>query len=169
MNYIQKGVIEPFCSDHCAVHFTTNFMKTVQHTYKRKVWQYDKGNYDLYRETLENADWNFENQTLDKRVEKITNNVLSAAELSIPNKEVTIRPKDQPWLHNEIRKAMRKRTRLHKIAKRTNQPNHWENFRTARNHVTNLIRDAKLNYFKKLADNLKQGTHVTLVIKTGGK
>ena len=50
LNYTEKGVIDPFCSDHCAIHFTTNFLKTTQHTYKRKVWQYDKGNYDLYRE-----------------------------------------------------------------------------------------------------------------------
>ena len=132
-------------------------MKTVQHSYKRKIWQYDKGNYDLYRNKLENSNWNFENLTIDEQVDKITQNILNAAELSIPNKDVTIRPKDQPWLHNEIRKAMRKRTRLHKIAKRTNQPYHWERFRTARNHVTNLIHDAKLTYFNKLAENLKQG------------
>ena len=157
LDYIEKGVIEPFCSDHCAVHFATNFMKTVQYSYKRKIWQYDKGNYDLYRNKLENSNWNFENLTIDEQVDKITQNILNAAELSIPNKDVTIRPKDQPWLHNEIRKAMRKRTRLHKIAKRTNQPYHWERFRTARNHVTNLIHDAKLTYFNKLAENLKQG------------
>ena len=153
----RQRVIDPFCSDHCAIHFTTNFLKTTQHTFKRKVWQYDKGNYDFYREKLDNADWNFDNLTVDEQANKVTQNILDAAEPSVPNKVVTVRPKDQPWLHNDIRKAMRKRTRLHKLAKDTNQPQHWANFRMARYHVTNLIRDSKLNYFKKLAQNLQQG------------
>ena len=114
-------MIDPSCSDHWALHFTTNFIKTKQHTHKRKVWQYDKENYELYRDKLEHANWNFENLTIEERVTKVTENILEAAEISIPNKVILVRTKDQPWLHNDIRKAMRKRTRLHKIAKLINQ------------------------------------------------
>ena len=157
LNCIDKGVIEPFCSDHCAVYFTTNFVKTTIPSYKRKIWLYDRGDYQVYRDKLENADWDFDNLSIDEKINKVNSNIFEAAEFAIPNKEVTIRPKDQPWMHNDVRKAMRKRGRLHKIAKRTNHPQHWANFRTARNHVNKLIHDSKLNYFKKLAGNLQQG------------
>ena len=157
LNCTDKGVIDPFCSDHCAVHFSTNFMSTKQHSYKRKIWQYEKANYNLYREKLRESNWDMNNLTIDDQVKKISENILHSAEFSIPNKEVTIRPKDQPWIHNEIRKAIRHRKRLHKTAKRTNNPVDWANFRQARNHVISLIHNSKLNYFNKLAENLQRG------------
>ena len=80
---------------------------------------------------------------------------MRGAENAIPHKLVTMRPKDQPWIHNEIRKLMRIRNRQHKIAKRTNNPNHWARFRQLRNHVINSIRDAKVNHFQKLVINFQ--------------
>ena len=128
LNCIDKGVIEPFCSDHCAVYFSTNFVKATIPSYKRKIWLYDRGDYQVYRDKLENADWDFDNLSINEKINKVNSNIFDAAEFAIPNKEVTIRPKDQPWMHNDIRKAMRKRGRLHKIAKRTNHPQHLGTF-----------------------------------------
>ena len=68
--------------------------------------------------------WNLTHLSVEDRAQHITENITSATENSIPHKLVTIRPKDQPWMHNEIRKLMRSRNRQHKLAKRTNNPNH---------------------------------------------
>ena len=69
---------------------------------------------------------------------------MNNARLSIPNKESTIRFDDPPWMHIEIRKQIRKRKRLHKIAKRRNTSYDWFNFRRQINIVTNLIRTSKM-------------------------
>ena len=45
---------------------------------------------------------------------------------SIPNKVVTIRPRDLPWIHNEIRTEISKRNRMHQLAKNTNTPENWK-------------------------------------------
>ena len=157
LHAVEKGVIEPFCSDHSAVYFSTNFISVSERSYKRKIWQYNNAVYELYRETLDNMQWNFTNLSVEDQVQLVTKNMTRAAENSIPHKIVAIRPKDQPWMHNEIRKLMRIRNRQHKIAKRTNNPNHWARFRELRNQVINSIREAKVNHFKKLATNLQNG------------
>ena len=43
------------------------------------------------------------------------------------------------------------------IYSKINNPDNWQRFRNARNKVTSEIRNAKVNYFKKLATNLHQG------------
>ena len=41
---------------------------------------------------------------------------MDVAKSTIPNKECIIRGKDKPWMHNEMRKQIRMRRRIHKIA-----------------------------------------------------
>ena len=119
--------------------------------------KYQNVNYDLYRETLNNCLWDYNNLSINDQAKLVTNNIFEAAEVSVPNRVVTIRPKDPPWMHNDIRKSIRQRNRTHKLAKSTNDPTHWARFREARNRVTTLIRNSKINYFKKLATSLQQG------------
>lgn len=55
-------------------------------------------------------------------------------------------------MHNEIRKLIRKRKRIHKRAKASNNDqNIWEQYRKTRNEVVSAIRKAKNNYYNKLA------------------
>ena len=49
---------------------------------------------------------------------------------------VPIRPRDLPWIHNQIRQYIRKRNRLHEVAEQTNKPDAWARFRESRNKVT---------------------------------
>ena len=61
-------------------------------------------------------------------------------------------------MHNEIRKQIRIRRRVHRIAKRVNTAEHWLRYRTQRNKVTSLVRKSKENYYKRLADNINLDT-----------
>ena len=67
-----RGIIEPFCSDHCGIHISTSVMKLNNHCYKRKIWKYEDANFDLYREKLGNCDWDCENLTIDESAAKLT-------------------------------------------------------------------------------------------------
>ena len=64
---------------------------------------------------------------------------------------------DPPWMYNQIRKEIRERKKLHKLAKTYNNENDWARFRAQRNLVNNLVKDAKISHFKKLATSLQQG------------
>ena len=78
-----------------------------------------------------------------------------ALEFSIPNRIVTIRPRDIPWMSSDIRKAIRKRNRLLKYFCRHKSPRAWENYRVQRNLTTFLIRTAKTKYYTNLSDKLQ--------------
>jgi hypothetical protein len=60
----------------------------------------------------------------------------------IPTKTVIIRPDDTPFMNSSIRKAIRKRNRIHYRAKSTNNPDHWSQYRHLRNDVIRLVREA---------------------------
>ena len=74
---------------------------------------------------------------LDKYIEIFTHTYLDTTKSNILNKTVTIRNLDKPWLHNEIRKQIRIRKRIHKAAKRVNTPDQWSLFRRQRNMILN--------------------------------
>ena len=80
-----------------------------------------------------------------------------SATKTIPNKIVTSRPSDPPWMHNEIRKLIRLRKRHHSTAKRTDSQSNWAQYRKTRNLCINKIRNARQTYYRKVADNLKSG------------
>ena len=57
-----RGTLEPFCSDHHAVYFSTNFMNIKSNCYTRKIWQYDNADFDLFRQKLHDCNWNIQNK-----------------------------------------------------------------------------------------------------------
>ena len=70
-------------------------------------------------------------------------------------KNVSIRPRDLPWINNNIRKLMRKRNRLYKKYKKNKTKTLFDNFKQFRNKVTSNLRKAKQEYVKSLANKLK--------------
>ena len=61
----------------------------------------------------------------------------------IPNKIASVRPSETPWMHNELRKLMRKRKRAYGKAKRTQLQQHWDQYKRLRNDTTKLLRSSK--------------------------
>ena len=64
--------------------------------------------------------------------------------VSVQSVTVTIRPGDVPWMTTEIRKSIKHRNRMHKLAKRVNTGQAWADFRHVRNTTTTLMRKTKL-------------------------
>jgi hypothetical protein len=156
------GVGEPVVSNavqyHCPVYLVLRLRKPTQPCFKRVIWKYDQGNYQEYRRELSETDWShllLENN-LDLSCSLLTDTILRIAKNTIPNKLVNIRPRDPPWMHNELRKSIRKRKRLHKSAKKN--PQLWANFRSLRNQIIGEIRKAQVQYHKTIASKL-QSSH----------
>ena len=51
----------------------------------------------------------YENSNIDSHVDKFTRKFIQARNKYIPNKEITIRPKDNSWFETEVRKLLRKK------------------------------------------------------------
>jgi hypothetical protein len=59
---------------------------------------------------------------LDDLCESFLNVISQAAGESIPNKIITVRKTDPPWMNGAIHRAMRKQNRLQRQAKKSNLP-----------------------------------------------
>ena len=71
-------------------------------------------------------------------------------EALIPNKVVTIRPAQHPWITCHIKNLIRKRKRNFRKFKRTSNNCFWENYKTFRNQTVSEIRKSKQDYYNKL-------------------
>ena len=109
-NILTSGVADPFISDqiryHCPTVVLLKFTRPTLRSYKRKIWNYARADFDKFHEILREHDL-------------VTQAVFDAASKSIPNKTVTIRPNDHPWLICRIKILIRKRKRCHKKLKKS--------------------------------------------------
>ena len=136
------------------------FRKPTIKTFKRHVWLYDRGNYNLFRNRLQLIDLDniFSSGDVNEISDNITEQIINAAKVSIPNMTVTIRPSEPEWITANIKTAIRQRKRLFKKAKRLNTANAWNIFKNKRNQVTTLLREQKKQYFEKLAADLRRNS-----------
>ena len=96
---------------------TDCFLPVLKETFKRLIWNYNLADYDLYRTLLsehnlvENLNLN---EDIDENVKCITDAIFLAAEQSIPNKTITVRPAEHPWITCKIKNHIRKRKRYYR-------------------------------------------------------
>lgn len=86
--------------------------------YKHLVWLFDNVNNQEICAELLNIDWDsrvFCHTDIDEIDEHCFTCFNSVIDSKIPNKLVTVRPWDKPWMDSSVRLAIRKRNRLLKI------------------------------------------------------
>ena len=104
----------------------------------RSIRLYEKGNYDDLRRDLQSVQWDIliiEND-VNQSVTNVTSTILQIALSNVPNKAITIRTKDCPWITNDIKHTIRKKNHHHTRAKRSKSVLHWERFRHIRKYYT---------------------------------
>lgn len=65
----------------------------------------------------------------------------------MPQKEVPIRLNDKIWFNSDLRWEIRKRDRLRKLARRSNSDPNINKYKKQRNHVNNLRKHAKKQFY----------------------
>ena len=107
-NGLFSDVISPIVPNivlfHCPILLTLKFRKSIQKTFKHDVLLYDWGNYNHYRQKLNDANWGalFTSNDINEISDNITKHILTAAKDSIPNKKVAIRPNEPEWMNFKI-------------------------------------------------------------------
>lgn len=157
---ILSGVGDPFLNQeqryHCPIYGVFNFRKPKLRSYKRRIWKYDDGDYDLLRHKVSSTDWNAcHNDDINVYATNLIDTLQSIVETCVPNKLVTFRPSDPPWITTTIKKYIRKRKRAYRNAKRTNLQSNWTKFKQLRNQVITMIRESKKSFHDTLSAKLK--------------
>ena len=159
-NVITCGVGDPFLTQdiryHCPVYGILKFSKPKYKSFERQIWSYDRGDYDLLRDRAALSNWDsFKDADIDTYARNVTNHIKEISKQCIPNKTIRVRPLEPPWITSSIKKQIRKRKRLYRRAKTTNNPDIWNKFRRQRNKTISLIRLSKQNHIDKLKAKLK--------------
>ena len=146
---------------HLPITGVLNHPTIVNASFKRKIFLYDKGDYESYRNILSVVDWDgiFRNDDIDIITNTITNTILDAANKTIPNRYITVKKDNPPWITTKIKKYICRKNRIHKKAKKTNTIGQWEKFRKIRNKFNKLILNAKQSYFDKISEKINTETN----------
>jgi hypothetical protein len=120
------------------------------------MWSFSETDFQEYRNSLQNMEWNsLLNDDPNSSCLHFTNSIISTANNHIPNKIVTFRPCDPPWMNNDLRKSIRKRKRFHTAAKKSKSATDWAKYRKMRNITVNKTRNVRQTYYSKLAEKIK--------------
>lgn len=160
-NILISGVGEPFLEQniryHCPVYCVINFNKIKTPVYRRKVYLYDRGDYQAFAADLRQTDWNIiKSDDIDVYAENFSDTITNLANKHIPNKIIKVRNSDPGWLTNNIKRLIRKKKRLYNKYKKSQNMNHFENYKQIRNLVTNEIRKSKTLEMEKLSETLNK-------------
>ena len=138
-------------SDHDASIFFIECPKFQTRSFQREVWLYEN-----FSSKLDTVDWNAllsDLEDVDEMCNTFTETFLRVARECIPTKMVTIRNSDRPWFNSELRREIRKRDRIRKIANKFNKQSDIDKYKKQRNKVNNLKKTAK-EHFEQNLDTL---------------
>jgi len=125
---------------------------------KRNVWNYKRADFKLLNNKLTVIDWDLlinQSESIDIATVRFTDAFLSCVSQCIAHKDVTIRPYDKPWFDSASRKQCTIRDKWRTKALKTNTFNSWYQFKQQRNKVNNMKKQAKINYFSSLEEQVE--------------
>ena len=94
-----SGVGVPFLSQdiryHCPIFSIFHLKKAVQNTFKRVIWTYDQGDYEILRKRISEFDWNsIYNDDINIYAKTFSDKLLEMTKECVPNRTITVRPHD---------------------------------------------------------------------------
>jgi len=131
-------------SDHCLVEFNLLLSPLISHDVPRKVFQYNRGNYDQLRSDIRLFAATFsashaESRTVDANWLDLKETLITSIQKNIPTKLVSNRNRKPSWLTPSVQRAIKKRDKLARLAKRTGSQINRDRYRKARNYATGKI------------------------------
>ena len=157
-----SGTLSQFSTlDHFPVYARLNIDTPKTLPIFKTIWDYEKLDADKFTRLLIDIDWRqIISQDIDTATYQFTSAILSAAKQAIPTKTIRIRQADKPWVTNELKRNIRKRDRLFKIARhRPTNDEAWDRWRRQRNSVTDLNRRLKQDHLTMQIQRLLEYKH----------
>jgi hypothetical protein len=150
LQVLDSGTRAPLSKlDHCIVYCKLNLKISHPRSYQRQVWDYKFANVIELDQAIRAAPFDsllHESASLNDAVTRVTDLFISTCKEHIPNKTVTIRPKNKKWLTNDVRRAFRRRDRLFKRQKLSQRADHRVQYEIARREANRVKRLAIRRY-----------------------
>ena len=146
------GTLSPFAHlDHFPIFASLDITPPSHNTDNTKtLWDYTNMDAPLLTRILMDTDWT---SILDNDVETattlFTNAIYNAAVATIPIKIKQVKSNNKPWVTAELKRHIRKRERLFKMAKQTQTEYNWDRWRHQRNIVTSTNKRLKNEYMQR--------------------
>ena len=143
-----SGVMENHISDHYLI-FTVLKLKLPkpQPTFitVRSYKHYDR---NMFLEDIAQEQWEHISlvDDVDEQLNQFNSDFLRILDKHAPVKTIKVRHRQSPFVDNEIKELMKKRDRLHRVARQTKNICDWDSFRVARNEVKKTLREAEKRY-----------------------
>ena len=150
------GVLPPVNSDHCCTFVEIKNTGPVQTCFRRTLYNYSKLNEERFLDKGRNTDWNdiVTSGTVDMVAELISKEIMKIGIACMPVKTITVKENDTPWITEEIKKLIKKKQKIHALAKTLDSVWSWNLFKRTRNHLVDLIRKRKGEYQKDLENKI---------------
>ena len=145
-----SGTLPPIgTSDHSVVFCKLLLKVHKPKSFSREIWNFHEADWHGLNGALSNAPFDTAYTIYDDINDIVhywTKLVQLTAREYIPTRVVTIRMRDKPWVMNEFRRLVRKRNRLWKRFRRTNNPEHYQVYKRVRNAAVSLSRKCIKDY-----------------------
>ena len=139
-----------FSSDHMIITFEIIVPPKRIKPFKRYVYNYKNTDFVELRNLLQSVPWNlvYEEEDMELSTAKWMDLFLAAVDDCVP--KIKVRSANSaPWIDAEVLKAVRKKERLRKKAKKSSSFYHWATFRRRRAELKSLIKWKRKQYFKE--------------------
>ena len=145
---LDSGILPPFSQiDHFPTFVSLNMLSIPSQSTVKQIWDYANMDTERLAQLLTYTDWDSViDNDIDTSTINFTQTLLTAAAETIPIKTVRTRAQDKPWVNATLKREIRKRDRLFKLAQRYRTEHHWSVWRQQRNLTTTLNRNLKENY-----------------------
>ena len=147
--------------DHCNIICKFSVSSCLNHNYKHTVWDFKNANMVALNDALLNAPWDVGFDIfndIDDIVMYWSSLLMQVASDFIPNRIVTVHPKEKPWVNADLKKMIRRRNLLWRRYKRSGSADHYATFKLLRNRVVSLNRQLRNVYYSGLGEELSSPT-----------
>ena len=157
---IEKSNVIPGMSDHDGIPvIVMNTRAKVNKSKPRKVYLYNKADWDNIKKDLSEISCDFEDLstdlvTVEELWEDFCTRIMKTQEENIPSRMVSP-GKKIPWVDHKVKNALRQKHKAYNKARKNDTTENWESFRSLRKHVNRLTRS---NYRKYIRDTCAESS-----------
>ena len=130
--------------------------------HKRRIWFYDRADVTSIRKSIKMFRWQeviSEIECPSSKGQLLNDALLNIFSNFIPNKQITVRPRQAPWITKSIKNFIRKKNRAYNTFEKNGQPeDRRDGIESMVSQCSKLIEDAKNNYFAKIGEKLSDYT-----------
>ena len=150
-------VIQPGISHHNFIYFTYDIPVSQQNVNFVTTRNWKNIDVDALNYAAANAPWNlvYNEVNVNDKVDTMNNIVTSLLDSYVPYVTFKAKHPPSPWFNEDINSFMKKRDRAKALFNRTKSPVHWDKYKTLRNKVKSLVRNARVKKFDSCINNEK--------------